>query len=89
MNENSHNYGIMEEVNLEVCMTLIKQYFTFKNIMIFAVLACMFTPHNAFVIMIGYKLINKALDNEVLNRIGFGIFCTICLMTIGWFIQKG
>jgi hypothetical protein len=71
-------------------MTLIKHL-----VIVYGVLA-FFGPHAVVLAVIGYGilklsgyLINKALDNDVFNRIGFGAFCSVALMAIIWLIQKG
>jgi hypothetical protein len=71
-------------------MTLIKHL-----LIVYGVLA-FFGPRAVVLAVIGYGilklsgyLINRALDNDAFNRVGFGAFCSVALMAIIWLIQKG
>jgi len=58
----------------------------------FLIFLCIDFP-NLFYIWLGYKALvffdKKMKENYIANRIGFGAFCTLSLMTIGYLIRVG
>jgi hypothetical protein len=71
-------------------MTLIKYL-----LIVYGALA-LFGPRAVVLCLIGYLIIysmgsglNRLLDNEGMNRIGFGVFCSFAIIAIIWMIQKG
>ena len=63
-----------------------------KNMFIIYMLLAFFGPRGCIFGVVGFltlRGLNKVLENDSANRFGFGIFCSMAVIAIGYLIKLG